>query len=142
MMKPRHLERIYDPTDGEGLEGNIVCECGCRAFKIRCFGEFFHKNKLAIKEYENRYGQAVRAVCADCGRDYLLYDFALHGYDGLICGDGIAVPGEEIVNDESLQEDFHFTMADRADIWSWVVIELRGVSSGIVYRDFVNEELA
>ncbi len=170
MMKPRHLERIYDPTDGEGLEGNIVCECGCRAFKIRCFGEFFHKNKLAIKEYENRYGQAVRAVCADCGRDYLLYDFALHGYDGLICGDGITIPGEmfddfvteadrlfeikmfleyddeeqfleEIVNDESLQEDFHFTMADRADIWSWVVIELRGVSSGIVYRDFVNEEL-
>jgi len=171
MIKPRHLEKIYYPTDDEGTEGEIVCECGCRAFKIRCFGEFYDKNKMAINEYENKYGQAVRAVCADCGTDYLLYDFALHGYDGLICEEGIAVSDEvledfitetdhlfeikifleyddenqfleEVVNDEYLQKDFNFTMADRASIWSWVVIELKGIQSGIVYKDFVNKELA
>ena len=171
MIKPRHLEKIYYPTDDEGTEGEIVCECGCRAFKIRCFGEFYDKNKMAINEYENKYVQAVRAVCADCGTDYLLYDFALHGYDGLICEEGIAVSDEvledfitetdhlfeikifleyddenqfleEVVNDEYLQKDFNFTMADRASIWSWVVIELKGLQSGIVYKDFVNQELA
>ena len=171
MIKPRHLEKIYYPTDDEGIEGEIVCECGSRAFKIRCFGEFYDKNKMAINEYENKYGQAVRAVCADCGTDYLLYDFALHGYDGLICEEGIAVSDEvledfitetdhlfeikifleyddenqfleEVVNDEYLQKDFNFTMADRASIWSWVVIELKGLQSGIVYKDFVNQELA
>ena len=171
MIKPRHLEKIYYPTDNEGIEGEIICGCGCRAFKIRCFGEFYDKNKMAINEYENKYGQAVRAVCADCKTDYLLYDFALHGYNGRICEEGIAVPDEmlddfitetdnlfeikifleyddedqfleEIVNDEYLQKDFNFTMADRASIWSWIVIELKGVQSGIVYKDFVNEELA
>nr|WP_304709720.1 hypothetical protein [uncultured Acetatifactor sp.] len=171
MIKPRHLEKIYYPTDDEGIEGEIVCECGGRAFKIRCFGEFYDKNKMAINEYENKYGQAVRAVCANCGTDYLLYDFALHGYDGLICEEGIAVSDEvleefitetdnlfeikifleyddedqfleEVVNDEYLQKDFNFTMADRASIWSWVVIELKGIQSGIVYKDFVNQELA
>lgn len=170
-MKPRHLEKIYYPTDDEGVEGEIVCECGCRAFKIRCFGEFYDKNKMSINKYENKYGQAVRAVCTDCGTDYLLYDFALHGYNGLICEEGIAVPNEmledfiteadnlfeikifleyddedqfleEVVNDEYLQKDFHFTMADRASIWSWVVMELKGIQSGIVYKDFVNQELA
>lgn len=171
MVKPKHLEKIYYPIDDEGIEGEIVCECGCRAFKIRCFGEFYDKNKMAINEYKNKYGQAVRAVCTNCGTDYLLYDFALHGFDGLIGGDGIAVPDEiledfitetdnsfeikifleydeedqfleEIVNDEHLQKDFNFTMADRASIWSWVVIELKGIQSGIIYKDFVNEELA
>ncbi|MBD5544528.1 MAG: hypothetical protein HDR01_09875 [Lachnospiraceae bacterium] len=171
MIKPRHLEKIYYPTDAEGIEGVIACECGCRAFKIRYFGEFYDKNKMAITEYGNKYGQAVRAVCADCRRDYLLYDFALHGYDGLICEEGIAVSDEmlgdfiteadnlfeikifleyddedqfleEVVNDEHLQKDFHFAIDDRASIWSWVVIELKGVQSGIVYKDFVNQELA
>lgn len=171
MMKPKHLEKIYYPNDDEGMEGDIVCGCGCKAFRIRCFGEFYDKNKMSINKYGDKYGQAVKAACADCGTDYLLYDFALHGYDGLICGDGIAVPDEmlddfvtetdnlfevkmfleyddeaqfleEIVDDEYLQKEFGFTMADRANIWSWIVIELKGVQSGIVYKDFVNEELA
>ncbi|MCM1543185.1 MAG: hypothetical protein NC121_18285 [Blautia sp.] len=171
MIKPKHLEKIYHPTDDEGMEGEIVCECGCRAFKIRSFGEFYKKNQMAVREYGGKYGQAVRAVCADCGTDWLLYDFALHGFDGLFGGDGIAIPDEmledfmtetdnlfeikmsleyddeeqfreEVAEDELCREEFHFTMDDRADIWSWIVIELKGVQSGTVYKDFVNEELA
>ena len=171
MIKPKHLEKIYYPTDDEGFEGEIVCECGCKSFKIRCFGEFYDKNKMSVNEYENKYGQTVKVVCADCGTDYLLYDFALHGYNGLVCEEGIAVPDEmlenfitetdnlfeikifleyddeeqfleEVVNDEYLQKDYNFTMADRASIWSWVVIELKGIQSGTVYKNFVNEELA
>lgn len=172
MMKPRHLEKIYHPTDKEGFDGEIICECGCRAFKIRCFGEFYGKYKMAVQKYENKYAQAVRAVCGDCGADYLLYDFALHGYDGLICGEGIPVPDElledfttetdnlfeikmfleypgredfleDVVNDAYLlQEGFHFTVDDRVNVWDSVVIEVKGVRSGTDYKDFVNEELA
>lgn len=171
MIKPRHLERIYVPVDAEGFDGEIVCTCGCRAFRVRCFGDFYEKHKMAVKEYRGKYGQAVQVVCAECGTEYLLYDFALHGYNGFICGDGIAIPDElfadfrtetddlfavklfleyddeeqfleEIVENESVQEDFQLTMADRASIWSWVVVELEGVQSGAVYKDFVNEELA
>ncbi len=171
MIKPKHLQKIYYPTDDKGLEGDIICECGCRAFKIRCFGEFYSKNKMSVSGYKNKYGQVVKAVCADCGTDCLLYDFALHGYDGLICGEGITVPDEiledfltetdrlfeikmfleydeeerfleDVLNDGYLQKDFHFTLDDRASIWSWVVIDLKGIPSGTVYKDFVNEELA
>lgn len=172
IMKPRHLEKIYHPTDQEGCDGEIICQCGCRAFKIRCFGEFCGKYKMAIHKYENKYAQAVRAVCGDCGADYLLYDFALHGYDGLICGEGIAVPDElfddfrtetdslfevkmfleyqgeadfveDVVNDTwLLQEGFHFTADDRVNVWDSVAIDLKGVQSGMEYRDFVIEELA
>ena len=89
----------------------------------------------------------------------------------MICEDGIAVPNEmlnefttetdnlfnikmfleyedeeqfseEILGDDELQSKYNFTMDDRASIWSWVTIALRGVQSGIVYEDFVNEELA
>ena len=126
---------------------------------------------MSVSGYKNKYGQVVKAVCADCGTDCLLYDFALHGYDGLICGEGITVPDEilkdfltetdrlfeikmfleydeeeqfleDVLNDEYLQKDFHFTLDDRASIWSWVVIDLKGIPSGTVYKDFVNEELA
>ena len=129
---------------------------------------------MGIREckYENKYAQAVRAVCGDCGADYLLYDFALHGYDGLICGEGIAVPDElfddfrtetdslfevkmfleyqgeadfveDVVNDTwLLQEGFHFTADDRVNVWDSVAIDLKGVQSGMEYRDFVIEELA
>lgn len=174
MMKPRHLEKIYHPTDKEGYDGEIICQCGCRAFKIRCFGEFYGKYKMGIRKckYENKYAQAVRAVCGDCGADYLLYDFALHGYDGLICGEGIAVPDElfddfrtetdslfevkmfleyqgeadfveDVVNDTwLLQEGFHFTADDGVNVWDSVAIDLKGVQSGMEYRDFVIEELA
>ena len=38
-MKPKHLEKIYHPTDAECLEGNIICECGCKTFEIKYFGE-------------------------------------------------------------------------------------------------------
>ena len=34
MMKPRHLETIFVPTDEKGMDGEIVCECSCRAFQI------------------------------------------------------------------------------------------------------------
>lgn len=171
MIKPKHLEKIYHPTDEEGYEGRIICQCGCKAFKIRCFGEFYGRYKMSVREYENKYAQAVRAVCGDCGTDYLLYDFALHGYDGLICGEGIAVPDEilddfitetdslfevemfleydgeedfleDVVNDTWLQKDFHFTVADRVNVWCSVAIELKGVQSGTDYKDFLIEELA
>lgn len=171
MLIPKNLIDIFYPIDDNGYEGEIICKCGCKSFEIRCFGDFFDKNKLAIGKYEEKYGQAVKAICRNCQKEYLLYDFALNGYDGLICEDGNTVPNEkltefttetdnlfyikmsleyddeeqfseEILSDDDLQSKYIFTMDDRASIWTWVMIELRGVQSGFVYEDFVNEELA
>ena len=46
------------------------------------------------------------------------------------------------MNDTWLQKDFHFTVADRANVWCSVAIELKGVQSGTDYKDFLIEELA
>ena len=171
MLIPKNLNDIFHPIDDDGYDGEIVCKCGCKSFEICCFGEFFEKKKLGIEEYNGKYGQAVKAICKDCKKEYLLYDFALNGYDGLICEEGIVVPNEklnkfttetdnlfyikmfleyeseeqfseEILGDEYLQSKYNFTMADRASIWSWLTIELIGFQSGIAFEDFVNEELA
>lgn len=171
MLIPKNLVDIFLPIDDDGYEGEIICKCGCKSFGIRYFGDFFDKNQLTIGEYEELSAQAVKAICRDCQKEYLLYDFATNGYDGLICEEGITVPNEkltefttetdnsfyikmfieyddeeqfseEILGDEELQSKFHFTLDDRASIWTWVTIELRGVQSGVVYEDFVNEELA
>lgn len=103
---------------------------------------------------------------------FMINTKSLHGYDGLICGEGMPVPDEmlddfitetdhlfeikmfleyqgkegfleDVVNDTYLlQEGVHFTVDDRVNVWDWVVIELKGLWSGLDYKDFVNEELA
>lgn len=111
MMKPKHLEKIYYPSDDEGMEGDIVCGDGI-AVPDEMLDDF-------VTETDNLFEIKM----------FLEYDDEAQFL-------------EEILDDEYLQKEFGFTMADRASIWSWIVIELKGVPSGIVYKDFVNEELA
>ncbi len=167
-MKPKHLEKIYHPTDTECLEGNIICECGCKSFRIKFFGEEYDK-QISIDQIGEKYAQSVKANCICCGTEYLLYDFAQHGYDGLICEDGVIVPDEnlkllkiddddifeiqmqiEVDDEEQFLEEIvnfpplnnRFTLDDRMNIWSWVVINLNGVKSGKKYTGWVDVELA
>lgn len=51
-----------------------------------------------------------------------------------MCGLWNRLSLEEVINDTYLQRKFNYTMADRASIWSWVVIELKGVQSEMVYK--------
>lgn len=167
-MNPKHLEKIYHPTDNECLEGNIICECGCKTFGIKFFGEVLEE-QIGIEKYQEKYAQTVKAECSCCGKEYLLYDFARHGYDGLICEDGAIVPDEmlkplaigeddsfeiqmqiEVDDEEQFLEEVvnytplnnRFSLDDRMSIWSWVVINLTGAKSGKKYSDWVDEELA
>lgn len=173
MECPKHLKEIFHPVNDDGTEGEIICSCGCHNFKIEYFGENINsKDKncpmLAVDDYKGKYALAVKAICENCGKEWLLFDFAKHGYDGLICGDGVSVDDsmlksfvvdkedtfqikmmievddeeqflEEIVNDPP--EDMTFTMDDRYDIWSWVVIKLKGTKTGEEIN-LVDEELA
>ncbi|MCM1164858.1 MAG: hypothetical protein NC299_01505 [Lachnospiraceae bacterium] len=172
---PKHLEKILRVSehDKTTMSGRIVCECGCEKFGVKYFGEEMNEDGeeypvLTAAEFDEKTALAVKAVCAECGMERLLFDFAKHGYDGLICGDGISVPDtelktftdgdeddfkiemtvefddegqflEEIVNDPP--EGMSFTPDDRSDIWSWAVIELTGAKSGKKIK-LVDEELA
>ena len=125
--------------------------------------------QIGIKEYQEKYAQTVKAEYSCCGKEYLLYDFARHGYDGLICEDGVIVPDEmlkpltigeddsfeiqmqiEVDDEEQFLEEVvnytplnnRFSLDDRMSIWSWVVINLTGAKSGKKYSGWVDEELA
>lgn len=136
-MKPKHLEKIYHPTDTECLEGNIICECDCKTFGIKFFGEVLGE-QIGIEKYQEKYAQTVKAECSCCGKEYLLYDFARHGYDGLICEDGAIVP-DEMLKPLTIGEDDSFEIQMQIEVDDE---EQFGAKSGKKYSDWVDEELA
>lgn len=168
---PSHLKKILHVTESSEttLEGQIICECGCKTFGIRYFGESYPPHCIGVNEYGGKYALTVKASCRGCGKEWELFDYAKHGYDGLFCGDGVSVPESELIEaaadderdfeikmsfefDDEEQfieevvnnplDDLIFTPDDRANIWSWVVIDLKCAKSGKELKDFVNSELA
>lgn len=119
---PKHLEKIlhvseYDQTT---LRGQIICECGCAKFGVRYFGEEMNEDSeeypvLTAAEFDEKTALAVNTVCAECGKEWLLFDFAKHGYDGLICGDGISVPDTELKTFTDDEDAFEIRMTVEFD---------------------------
>lgn len=170
MESPKHLKGIFRPTGRDDTEGYIVCTCGCKTFGMKYYGEPYKGYIRIQKVSPYRYGLVVKAVCTDCKNEWLLFDYGKHAYDGYICGDGEGVviddselndfttedddafevkisfetDGEEQFLEDMVEnppEGMSFTLDDRPDIWSWVVIDLKGAKSGKKYH-FVDEELA
>lgn len=167
---PKHLEKIFNVTEREDtyLTGKIVCECGCETFGVRYFGEQYPPHCVSVKKVGDRYALVLKAVCRECGKEYEIYDFSKHAYDGLICGDGVSVSDDGLVDaradderdfgiemsiefndeeqfteevvDEPL-EGMNFKPDDRFNIWSWIVVWLICAKSGEKI-EFINDELA
>lgn len=163
---PTHLKEILKTIDG--TDGQIICTCGSRDFGVKYFGE--SEGGMAVpKRYKDKYALVVNAVCGGCGKNWELFDFAKHGYDGLICGEGITVPAdmtrlcpecggslfevemgieiedkqqfiEEVV--EMPPEGMSFVPDDYVDIWDWVVIGLKCSCCGKTVENWVNAELS
>jgi len=96
---PKHLQGIFI-TEGENnsefqVSGIIRCACGCENFRIRVFADT-DNNDVRIQEYEDDYALMIKANCKDCGKEYLIYDYSRHGWNGFVCGDGISVPDEKL----------------------------------------------
>lgn len=166
---PKHLKGIFHPTDTDGTEGDIICECGCDTFGIRYFGENEVIGNIGLSKYNGKYALTVHTVCRNCGKEWEIFDFVKHGFDGVVNDDGNSVPESELIDaaageerdfkvkmsielfDEDVfleefveepPEGMSFTPEDRFDIWSWVVIDLKCSKSGLELMDFVNIELA
>lgn len=172
MLVPKHLGKILrvDEYDDRGtLSGKIVCECGCETFGIKYFGEVFRPGCIGMGKYSEKYAHIVKAVCRGCCKTWELYNFAKHGYDGLICEDGISVPEEELIDvtangecnfevkmsiefddEEQFTEEIvknppdgmNFSPDDRVNIWSWIVIDLKCAGSGKELNGFIDSELS
>lgn len=122
-LLPKHLEKIMHVTERDEtcLSGEIVCECGCKTFGVKYFGEELNEDGeeypfVSIGEYKGKSALTVKAVCPECGKEHELYDFAKHAYDGLICGDGISVPDTELKSfTENGEEFFEINITVEAD---------------------------
>lgn len=170
MNSPKHLKEIFHHTGIDDTEGDIVCTCGCKTFGVKYYGEPYNGYICLHKVAKMRYGLVVKSICSECKKEWLLFDYGKHAYNGLICveGDGVYISDSELVDftaegeetfeisisfeiddeeqflEEIVQnppEGMSFTMEDRLNIWSWVVIDLKCAKSG-KKLNFVDSELA
>ena len=170
MDSPRHLKEIFHPTGRDDTEGDIICSCGCKTFGMRYYGDQYNGYISLHKVAKLRYGLVIKAVCSECKKEWLLFDYGKHAYNGFICGEGEGVIiddselvdftadgedtfevkiGFEVDDEEQFREEvveyppegMSFTMEDRPNIWSWVVIDLISAKTGEKIQ-FVDEELA
>jgi hypothetical protein len=89
---PRHLKDILKPTGDDNNEysvkGKIICDCGSESFFINFVGDATeYKIDKVIKEIEHngQFFLIVKANCCHCGKTFLIFDKALHGWDGFVC---------------------------------------------------------
>ncbi len=95
---PTHLKKILIPTryEDQQLIGNIRCTCGCNTFALKVYADM-SSGQPCVCEKNNGFAFAIGAVCTACSTDWLLLDFAKHGYDGFVCKEHVPVMPEELV---------------------------------------------
>ena len=80
---PRHLRGLLTvdeaKSDSSSVTGKVKCTCGCDKIRLRTFG------LDDAGEDDWKYGIKVTAECTGCSSNHLLFDQAVHGYDGYVC---------------------------------------------------------
>ncbi len=92
---PKHLTNFLVPVGEDNNEFNvkglIKCTCGNESFKINLYADL-EASYLKVRKYENDYALVIYVTCAECQKEYLLFDKSKHGWNGFVCDDGVAVP--------------------------------------------------
>lgn len=96
---PTHLEKILIPMGDENTEfhvdGCIRCSCGCESFHIKVYANIT-KGYPQVMEYGDGFAFVVKVICADCGKEHLIFDDNKHGWDGFVCHAGVEVPDNKL----------------------------------------------
>lgn len=86
---PTHLKDILtllgEENDEFQVYGSIKCECGCEAFHLLAYAD---------PEDDDNYISPLKAICKNCGEEYLIFDETKHGWNGFVCHDGNEIPDE------------------------------------------------
>ena len=164
MMIPDRIKPYFLATDqrqdGENtlISGRLQC-CGQPAFSLRAVGtvrrDLFYRTSL----YPGAEGLAIRATCAKCGRDILVFDAGSDGYDNCFsgagetsfstagsvqcmkCGGGLfSVDLRLEYPDRRELADLDCAAPENAFTWIWVSLTCAGC--GKKYTDFISCETA
>lgn len=96
---PTHLKEILvideKTSDMHCIDGSLKCTCGCEKFSLKIFSEHYNQ-QLSVAKKDNGFAFVIKAVCADCGKDWIVIDLSKHGYDGFVFKDGLPVDDSEL----------------------------------------------
>lgn len=88
-LYPKHLQKIIVPDPDSSahdrlLHGKLHCTCGGNHFSIKTFASPLENKFLRVKEYKGNFSLCITAECAECKKEWLIFDYAKHGYDALM----------------------------------------------------------
>jgi len=99
-MFPKHLQNIIVSNttylyEDSMLHGELCCTCGERRFSVQIFA-LAQENNVLVKVYEGQYTLYIMMRCAKCGKEWLIFDYTKHGYNALVCKNGVRIPDKLI----------------------------------------------
>ncbi len=169
---PTHLKEILvvdeKASDIHDIEGSLRCTCGCKKFLLRNFADYYNAQPCVARKNDG-YAFVIKAVCADCGNEWVVFDLSKHGYNGFVCKDGLTVDdselekylcskcfseyffvkiGIEVENKEQFIEECvteypdEFSPEDYINAFNWITISVKCCHCEIKNDDWVSLELS
>jgi hypothetical protein len=91
MPAPVHLvhwlARVPSRCTGRKCFGHVQCPCGSRKIRLSTsrIGNENGKRFPETAQLGNMFYSIITAVCAECGKDHVLFDANLHGWNAVVC---------------------------------------------------------
>lgn len=141
-LSPESREEFQLKPDPLRWQATICCKCGSGIFGIRTSGKTNASGSLCDTEQEF---QRAELSCQDCGRNILLFDPVLHGYDAMIgehsltsasqrkanniyqcqCGCELFQAAISVVYDTDPETLLELTMKQRNNSYGWFNAQLK-----------------
>jgi len=169
-MLPKNLKEIvHVPNQEESSawsKGKVQCTCGKDAFRLWIYADRRPNEYPCVARYEGKAALCIVAECT-CGKEWLIFDYAQHGYEGFVCHSGITPPREKLVQwecptcheqlfsidiqiqngdfDQFMEEivedsDGEFTEEDFPEAFEWIQINLACKDCPETYEGWLNLE--
>ena len=145
---PDHLADILDVdtalSDEHHITGSLCCTCGCQVFTLESYSCPGDEGRLRVQGCDGSHALMVNARCTDCGSEYTVFDAARHCYDGMVCGEYVTPPRDELkaytcgCGGRSFRLSLFLEMEDREQFIEEVVNELPGVFTAEAYVNALN----
>ncbi len=173
MKVPTHILKCVKSTcldyDGRLVRCEIACSCKNYIFELLYPGEthLYQGEKIPCTlQLDDKFFFLIKARCAKCGCEYLLFDKDFHGWDGFVCHNDkeASHPRPPLVSweclkcgeskhtvqvefcygdeDEMIEDLAGFPIDNLADAFEWIYINIKCVHCDLLTEKWVDYETA
>src|SRR5207249_2312938 len=86
---PAHLakcmDRVQSKSSGKNCFGHVQCPCGSRRMKLWTTNGFYEQEDVKRPQAIEHGQFIIKAVCADCASEHVLFDAHQHGWNAVVC---------------------------------------------------------